>query len=371
MAEEIYLAGASWLKIEDQSDLQLDEAVFEATSAALRDAGIRRHQVDLSITSSLDLYDGRSISTALTAAAAAGYLGEETRIEGDSSAAFHVAASGIAANQADVAVVVAVNRPEIDSTAERDLRNIREHISSYTFDSHFDRPVGLSSAVTLGLHAARSIDEGIGTAEEYAAAVAREITLGAKSRRSSRSMVSAADVLGAPDYAHPLTELMLPAETAGVGVIVLAGNVLGRRSPRVRARLAGWGSATGRPTTNPQWLLDPVGAAQRAAADAYKRAGLASGSEIGYGEITDLSPSMTEPLRQALDIAHLPLEKINRMGGVRSSHPGIASGLLRLIEATEAIAAGESDGRPVVVHGTDDLMGLVSATTSITVLEAV
>lgn len=370
MAEEIYLTGAFWLSVEDHSDLQLDEAVFEATSAALKDAGVRRHQVDLSITSSLDLYDGRSISTALTAGAAAGYLGEETRVEGDSSAAFHVAASGIAANQADVAVVVAVNMPEVGSSAESAVRGLREQVSSYTFDSHFDRPVGMSSAVTLGLHAARCLDEGQGTAAGYAAAVAREIGLGANKGRSSRAAVNAVDVLAAPTYAHPLTDLMMPAEAAGVGVIVLGGNVLGRRSPRVRARLAGWGSATGLATTNPLWLLDPAGAAKRAAADAYRRAGLASGAEIGYAEITDLSPSMTAPLRIALGIEHLAPEKVNRHGGVRSVHPGIAGGVLRLIEATEAMAAGESDGRPVVVHGTDDLMGLVSATASVTVLEA-
>lgn len=369
MAEEIYLTGAAWLKLEDQTDLQLDEAVFEATSAALRDAGVKRHQVDLSITSSLDLYDGRSISTALTAGAAAGYLGEETRVEGDASAAFLVAASAIASGQSDVAVVVASNAPEVGSTSEADLRRIREQVSSYTFDSHFDRPVGMSSAVTLGLHAARSLDTGVATLDDLAAWTARDIERGLTSGRSSRSLVDAAGVLASQMYAAPLTDLMLPAESAGVGVLVLAGGVMGRRSPRARARLAGWGSVTGRATTSPQWLRDPAEASGRAAAQAFVRAGIESGA-IGYAEITDLAPSLTAPLRKALGIGHLPVEKVNRTGGARSAHPGIASGLLRLIEATEALRDGEADGSPALVHTTDDLMGLVSATTSVTVLEA-
>lgn len=167
--------------------------------------------------------------------------------------------------------------------------------------------------------------------------------------------------------AAPLTELMLPAETAGVGAVVIAGGVIGRRSPRIRARLTGWGSATGLPTWNPGWLSEPEATTARAAAAAYQRAGLDE-ARIGYLELTDLSPSLTAPLRAALRASHLPDHQVNRTGGVRSNHPGIANGLLRIIEATEALADGV-DGA-AIVHATDDLMGLVSATTSVLVLEA-
>jgi hypothetical protein len=368
MGDEIYLVGASWLKLEDDTDLQLDEAVFEAASAALRDAGMKRHQVELSVTSSLDLNDGRSISSALTASAAAGYLNDETRIEGDASAAFLVAAAGVASNHADVAIIVAINAPEAGTTSERGIRRLREQVSSYTFDSHFDRPVGMSAAATFGMHAAGSVDRGETTVEALAEATAREIQRGLGSGRSSRGDLDAAAVRASAVAASPLTELMLPAETAGVGALVIAGGVVGRRSARVRARLAGFGSATGLPSTNPAWLRQPTEAAQRAASAAYARAGIDPAS-IGYAEITDLSPSLTGPLRHALGIDHLAEGKVNRLGGVRSNHPGIASGLLRIIEASEAIVDGESDG-PVAVHATDDLMGLVSATTSVLVLEA-
>ena len=74
MSTEIFVVGSSWRNVPEDTDLQLDELVFEAVSEALRSAGITRHQVGISIISSLDLYDGRSISNALTAPAAAGYL---------------------------------------------------------------------------------------------------------------------------------------------------------------------------------------------------------------------------------------------------------------------------------------------------------
>lgn len=365
MTEDIYLVGASWHKLDDSTDLQLDEAVFLAVSDALRDAGVKRHQVELSITSSLDLYDGRSISSALTAPAAAAYLNDEVRIEGDSVAAFLIAAAGIASNQADFAVAVAINAPEAGSTTEPVVRRLREQISSYTFDSHFDRPIGMSSAVTLGMHAAAAIDSGQADFDAMARATAEEINRGAAFGRSSRGTTTAEAVKGSAPAAAPLTELMLPAETAGVGAVVLASGMSGRRSPRIRARLTGWGSATGLPTWNPAWLRNPTEAASRAATEAYTRAGLTP-DRIAHLEMTDLSPALTAPLREALQAGHLSAEAINHKGGVRSNHPGIGAGLLRVIEATEALG----DDGAAVVHATDDLMGLVSATTSVLVLEA-
>jgi hypothetical protein len=66
MTENPYIVGSAWTSVEDSTDLQLDKEVFETCSAAPRDGGVRRHQVCLSVTGSLDLCDARSISIALT-----------------------------------------------------------------------------------------------------------------------------------------------------------------------------------------------------------------------------------------------------------------------------------------------------------------
>ena len=157
--EDVYVVGRAWIDVDDHDDRQLDELIFDACSQALRDAGVRRHQIGFSVTSSLDLYDGRSISNALTAPAAAGYLNDELRVEGDASSSVVLAMAHLISGHADMAIVTAINVPEAGSTAEPAVRQLREHVSSYTFDSHMDRPVGMRAAVTLGMHAARRLGD--------------------------------------------------------------------------------------------------------------------------------------------------------------------------------------------------------------------
>lgn len=366
MTDDIYVVGTSWLGLDDQSPLQLDEAVFECCSAALKNAGVKRHQVGLTVISSLDLYDARSISNALQAPAAAAYLGEELRVEGDASAAFLIGAAGLASGQTEMALIVAINAPEIGSTDERDIRRIRDQVSSYTFDAHIDRPVGMTSTATLGLQASVQADVDW---DDLAAKTADEITRGAGRPRGWRTAADQSDVRNAPMAAAPLTELMLPAESSGVTAVVIAAGVTGRRCPRPQARLRGWGTATGPATSNPDWLNSPNATAARAAADAYRRANITDTSVIAGVEMSDLSPTLSSGLLESLQLSHLTPQQVNPSGGVRSNFPGIGNGLLRIVEAAEALSTGEFDG-VAVVHSSDDLMGLVSSTESVLVLEA-
>jgi hypothetical protein len=369
MYDDLYIVGSAWSPVTTEIDLQLDELVFDTCSQALHEAGVLRHQIGLSVTSSLDLYDARSISSALTAPAAAGYLTDELRVEGDSGAALMVAAAGLASGSVDYALVVALHVPEVGSVRERDIRQIDEHVSSYTFDSHTDRPVGMTASATLGMHASTRIDDGVLSFDDMAASAAADITRGA-SRRGTRAAVDAAGVRRAPMAASPLTELMLPAASAGVGVVVLAVGVAGRRCPNPLARIAGWGRATALATSNPQWLQDPCAATAIAREQAFTLAGMTDPlSRVEVVEMTDLSPALSNELLRALDLDGIDPEKVNRSGGVRSNHPGIANGVLRVAEATQDLAHASADA-VAVVHTTDHLCGLVSSTSTVLVLEA-
>lgn len=369
MYDDIYIVGSAWKSITDDTLEQLDEVVFEAGSAALRNAGVRRHQIGLSVTSSLDLYDARSISSALTAPAAAGYLTDELRVEGDSGAALLLASAGLAAGSVEYAIVVALHVPEVGGTDEASIRLLDEQVSSYTFDSHFDRPVGMTSSVTLGMHAANRLERGSVTVEEMAERTASEIERGLRGR-GVRTSADAASVHNAPLAVAPLTELMLPATSAGVGVLVLSVGVAGRRCPHPLAKIVGWGKATAPSTSNRGWLEQPYAATVKARESAYARAGLTDPkSQVDIVEMTDLSPALSVELLEALDLTGVPRERINPSGGVRANHPGIAGGVLRVVDATDALAA-DADATTAVVHTTDDLCGLVSSTSTVLVLEA-
>jgi hypothetical protein len=262
-----------------------------------------------------------------------------------------------------------VHVPEIASVAETDVRRLDEHVSSYSFDSHLDRPVGMTSSVTLGLHASSMLDDGRLDWNEMTHRTAADINRGAGRSRSKRGPVTVADVAHSPMAVTPLTQLMLPASSAGVGALVLGVGVAARRCPRPLARLTGWGSATSRTTSDPRWLSNPGEAATFARKRAFLRAGITDPtSQVGSVEMTDLSPALSENLLTALDLESLPADRVNPSGGVRSNYPGIANGILRVIEATDNLRFS-SDGA-AVVHAADDLCGLVGSTSNVLVLEA-
>lgn len=372
MRDDVIIAGTSWTPVNTCTPYQLDELVFLTCAAALRDAGVRRHELGVSVTTSLDLYDARSISNALTAPAAGAYLGDELRVEGDVASGIVIAADSIRARQAEVALVCAVSVPEVASVDEHDLRRITEHVSSYTFDSHLDRPVGMTSLVSLALHAARAVDEGATTPDAMAEQTAHELLRADPERGSRRTALTAAEIRDAAPAYSPLTEPMLPAQTAAVGAMVLTSEPRGRRVPRARARLRGWASATSGTLWGGEWLDDPARPTRAAAQRARAHAGLADDDVITSVTMTDLTPALTAPTLQALAVGKdLPDASTNARGTVRTNYPGLANGLLRCVEALDDLAATSAGATPAraLVHSVDNLAGLMSSTATVLVLE--
>ena len=74
----------------------LDELVYDVVSRALGEAALRKQDIGLAVTASMDIYDGRSISAGLTNSASGGYLSDSYRLESDSGTAILAAAEAIA-----------------------------------------------------------------------------------------------------------------------------------------------------------------------------------------------------------------------------------------------------------------------------------
>lgn len=349
-----------------ESDAVLDELVFDATFRALTEAGVRKHELGLSVTASLDIYDGRSISSGLTNAASGGYLAQSYRIEGDAGQAIIAAAQAIAAGDADLAVAVGVYNPEV-SGPER--RGLVQQISNYGFEPHFDRPVGLTAESAWGLHAGWALDHGELTEQELANIAADAITRGADCPRSLRKQaVTPEEVLASPLVNGALRELMLPAESTGAIAVVMGSLARARRARTVRAVLTGWGQATSDTTAGGEWLRDPGTATRRAAGEAYRRAGMGvPGEEVGAVELTAATPALLSPTLDALGLAKSRAQ-VAPSGGVLSSYPGVANGALRLLEA---VCWLEEHGGHAVAHSQDALTGTVADTATVLVVEAI
>lgn len=369
VADPIPILAVATTPLVSESDAVLDELVFDAVSEALRQAGIRKHEIGLSVTASLDVYDGRSISSGLTNAASGGYLAQSYRIEGDAGQAIIAAAQTIAAGDADLTLAVGVYNPEVTGPARRDFL---QQISNYAFEPHFDRPVALNAETIFGMHACAVLDTGVLTARQMAELAAAAISRGAAGPRAARSSATATDVLGSAPVNGVLRELMLPAQATGAIAVVLGSLARSRRARHPRAVLTGWGQATSETTASGQWLTDPVQAGRRAAREAYARAGIVDPIEaIAMVELTAATPALLAPTLDALGLTG-GVAEVCPSGGVASCYPGVANGALRLLETVSWLEANADGSRAQAVsHSSDLLTGTIADTATVLVVEGV
>lgn len=358
----VHVVSAASTTFAIEHDAMLDELVYEAVSSALRECGLCKQDLGLSVLASMDVLDGRSISSGLTNAAAGGYLNDSFRIEGDSGLAIIAAAQAIAAGDVEVAVAVGVHNPEVSGSAQR-RRAFLDQVSNLGFEPHFDRPVGMTGTATYAMHAGRTL----GDPGALAAAAASDIARGAGQPRSvRRNAVSAADILGSEAIAWPLHELMLPAESTGAVAIVLASPARAGRCLGRDVRLTGLGHATGGYTWDGDWLTSPEETTRRAATMALQQAGRECES-IALAEISAVTPALQDAYLRALGLGEATV--ISPSGGLRSNYPGLANGALRLLEVMDRIG-DLAPGQAALSHSVDVETGLVSEDVTVLVVEA-
>jgi len=367
--DPVHVVGLAATPFLPEHDAMLDELVFAAVSAALRECGLRKQDAGLSVQASMDVLDGRSISSGLTAMAAGGYLADSYRIEGDSGLAIQAAAHAVAAGDVEVAIAVGVHNPETRSSDPVLRRAFAEQISNLGFEPHADRPVGLTAEVVYALHAASSAANGGPDTGVLAEIAAAEITQGAGRPRSARrEPVTAAEVLGSEPVAWPLHDLMLPAHTTGAVAVVLASPARAGRCLGRSAVLTGFGHATGRYTWDTEWLTAPATTTSRAAELAFAAAG-ADPADVGYAEVSAPTPALLGGYLDALGLRGLAGKDVNASGGLRSAFPGLANGALRLLETVEELEY-RGRGSTAVSHSVDTETGLVSEDVTVLIVEA-
>ncbi|MFL1591290.1 hypothetical protein NQ854_00110 [Rhodococcus ruber] len=353
-----------------EHDAVLDELVYDVVSRALGEAALRKQDIGLSVTASMDIFDGRSISAGMTNSASGGYLSDAYRLESDSGTAIIAAAEAIASGEVEVAVAVGVYNPE---TASRGVerRAFIEQISNLAFDPHFARPVGLTAEATYALHTAWALENNAILAE-LADLAAVEINKSVGHVRSARhEHVTGTDVLAAPRANGALTELMLPAHSTGAVAIVLASPARAARLPGRNALLTGFGRGTGSYLSGTQWLTDVGASTRHAAATAYRNAGITNAAEqVDLVEFTAPTASMYRPLLEALRLGGLAAARINAWGAAAGVYPGLANGAARLADVLDRLDDAPAD-TTAVVHSVDTVTGAVALDSTVLVVQGV
>lgn len=366
----VHVVGLAATPLLPEQDAVLDELVYDALSAALGECALSHSNVGLSVLASMDAIDGRSISSGLTTAAAAGYLRDSYRIEGDCGQAIIAAAEAVSAGDVEVSVAVAVYNPEITGNSA-DRANALTQLSNLGFEPIFDRPVGMTAAACWAMQASALIQHRTITELGMARLSAEHISRGStRPRAARRAEATADDVLQSPMVAWPLRELMLPAESTGAVAVVLASPQRAARCYGRNAVITGTGHATGDYTWSGEWLVQPTETTRRAATLAYRNAGFESGvPPVDLVEFSAPTPALHQLTLDALGLGSLPPDRINPSGGMASNHPGILSSGVRLLDALESVEAAGWPSARAVVHSIDTLTGPIADDATVLIVE--
>ncbi len=196
-----------------EAKMSSDELVFTAVSSALRKAGIGRDRIDAVAVSSVDAYDGITISNGLTAPAAGGYEKDATRIQGGGVAAILSAYASILSGSAELAVVAGGDAVKYDDDA----------ISNASYDVHFNRGSGINNIQSYALVATSLLNQGVATEDDFALVAAKNYRAGMTNRHAHiTSGYSHKDVASSPMVAWPLRSLEIAPVSKGAAALVLA-----------------------------------------------------------------------------------------------------------------------------------------------------
>jgi acetyl-CoA C-acetyltransferase len=370
MERRIGIIGVSETKCEAMNRRDsTSDLVFEITSRALADAGIRQQEIDTVVMAESDQLDGRLIGAMSMALPAHCYGKDEIRVEDDGASAFALAYMRCLSGYFDVAVVVGWGM-----CSQTNL----DRLTGLSFDPFYHRPVGLNWITAHGVQATSYVNRW-GITQEQAAKVTVKNRMNAVNNENAhlRAKVQLREVLESPYVSTPLRRLNLPTYSDGACAIVLATEEKATKAGRPVAWISGIGWSN-----NTYYMGDKdltrLSSLSQAAEKAYTMAQIRNPlSEIDVAELYDVTSYHELMEYEALGFCkegeagklidsgatymggELP---VNPSGGMLSSNPYTAVGLFRVAEAALQVS-GRAGGRQVpgaktaVAHGMSGICG--------------
>lgn len=307
------------------------ELVFEAAQAALADAGMRRGDIDVVMSGSSDMVDGRAFAFVFGLEALGAWPPtHESHVEQDGAFAAWYAWLKILAGAADTALVAAWSK-----ASEADV----DRVSAAQLDPVVLAPLDVDATVSAGLQAdawlARTgadpavLDDAVAAAD---AAGGRNPLVGTLPRPD-----------GAEALATPLLRRHRGPVADGACAVVLAAADAWRSGAPPPAEVVG---ADHRADTGMLGLRDlsRVPAAAQAAAGARARAGWEARDAP---DVAELSAPFAHQVPMLCAALGLPDDTVtDPSGGALAADPALATGLVRLAEAALQ-ATGRAGGRQV------------------------
>ncbi len=340
MIDKVAICGVAQTKYERQKiDLTISELVFEVVKKLHKELNITNDDVGCVISSSNDFNDGRTIANMAIQDAVGSVRKAESRVSGDGAFAYVYGAMRILSEEYETVLVVSHTK-----CSEGDQYLINNSI----FDPFFQRHLGLDQISAAGLMANMYMNK-YGVTEEQAAKVV------VKNRKNAllnpyahlQKEVSIDDVLTSPMLAYPLKELDFPPFSDGAVAMLLANEEKAKELTDTPVWLKGYASCTDAYYLGHRTMTDLIGL-ELAAKEAYKIANINNPvKELDVAEVYDAFSVHELMSYEALDFCEkgeggkfiesgetqlngsIP---VNPSGGVLSSNPTMANGLIRVAE---------------------------------------
>lgn len=374
MEGKIGLIGYALVGFGDDVQLRSDEMVFRASKSALDSAGISRDDLGTTVISSIDAYDGITISNGLMAPAGGGYQKDATRIQGGGVGALLSAFASILSNSADFAVVAGADATRYDD----------EVVSNSSYDPFFRRPVGMFNLPGYAMVATSLLREQGATEEDFALAASKSYEAAARNQYAHRKTAATVeDVLKSPYVFWPLRELEIAPISKGAAAIVLASEEKTRQLTSDPIWVTGIGAGSNQYYGS--WSdLTALKGLRAASRQAYRMAGITNPeSEVDAAEVFAPFAPLESPIIEALELCRegqswqmlregvtsvSGAKPVNPSGGTVGTNPSSCGGFFRTIQAAMYLREN-TDARRVVVQDSDINLGFFGETYHVAVLE--
>ncbi len=370
MNPHVGIIGVSQTKYEaDKSHQSIIESVYEIVRAAMADAGVNRNDLDSIVTSSVDLWDGRTASNLMVADVVGAIMKPESRVSGDGLGAILQGMMSILAGASDITLVVSQCRGSMGS---------HYGISNWVFDPIYQQTLGLDYLSAGALQASHYMNQFGITQEDCAQVVVKSLKDALNNPWAQEAKeITVAEVMGSPMWAYPIKEMDAAPISDGACAVILASAEKAKALSKEPVWIHGVGSCLESHYLGDRDLSGGE-ALVRASKHAYEMAGIHEpvkeldvaevSTEFSYQEFlwTELMGFCgrgegVKILEEGLTSLEGALP-VNPSGGMIAGNPVTVAGLTRLVEAALQIR-GEAGARQVqgaktaLAHGTTGCCG--------------
>jgi len=372
---KIAIIGCALDKYVGDSPGDSEEMGFRVVKRAREMSGIEREEITSVHNSTMDFFDGITISNGILAPAAGGYNRDSTRIQNGGLFGILSACASIMSGDSEIAVVSSAD------SVVYDMLKVTQASTHY----FLERPLGLNHVMAYAMFSNAYMEKYGIEERDIAEVAAKNYTAGSMNKYAHiKDDYSIDDVMDSSMISYPLKSREVALmQSYGGAALILTSEEKAKKYTDSPIWITGLGVSTN--SVNFEALTE-MSALKLASGYAYKMAGIKNpGKEIGTAEINSPFSLFELAAYEAMGLCEegksikllrdgvtsidgeLP---VNPSGGTLCTNAPNSNGLFRSVQAVMYLNKGKGNGRgKALVHDSDMSIGLAGDSHAIMILE--